>query len=794
MLYQGTYRGLTALPPALLAGVWLLGSPALAQQDPDAVLEEVIVTGQVPMRNRTEAVAPALTYGLNFFQQLEPISVGDMLKRVPGVAFTSDVGERESPQLRGMGQGFTQVLINGKPVPDAGGEDATERSVLVDRIPAELVDRVEIVRSPSADIDSQGIGGTINIILKNGATLPPGGSVRGSILHYVPEVEGGEFGAGGISYAGRSQDERFAFSVTANVQERFNPKLTVQEVFRADRGTVDDALNLFALDGANSAIGEDEERSVENDARENLDKSFHADVDYRLTDSTTLALTGFLIDTRRDERQDTLVFEDAPDNLVELASEDTRFDQTNWGADVALTSRLSDRVTVSGLVSYAKFDNDIHTLNMEIDAEDVAGPLPTEASFLDNPSVAQFGLEPDSVETIASRDEEYRLEADMTVETPALASGMGAVSAAVKFGIQSKFKSRDVVQVEADFDDGELEEPEPTDNGGAFSIDEDRIDGFVVLDLDMTERLTVEAGVRVEHTSTDLTGLNEDGLGTRSVSETEVNPSAHLRWDFTDIATLRASYARTVRRPAFNQRIPFAQFDEPDDDDITRGNPDLGIETANGLDVGIELQLPARGIAGFNAFYRDIDDLIQLVRGPDNDDGGSDYTFANVGDAKVWGFEFDLSTPLAFIGLENTGLYANYTRLYSEKDDVFSGLSDVRIDRQPEYVYNIGLTHAIERWDMSMGVSFQKQGRFEQYLLDEIERGKQDGNLELFVEKRFLNDRWIARLTASNLIDDRTLQWEENFDGPVSDGVRDEYEIEHEESTELVQLTVRYNF
>jgi outer membrane receptor protein involved in Fe transport len=310
----------------------------------------------------------------------------------------------------------------------------------------------------------------------------------------------------------------------------------------------------------------------------------------------------------------------------------------------------------------------------------------------------------------------------------------------------------------------------------------------------LTDRVTLEPGVRVEHTKTDLTGLVEGVSSTSSVSETDVNPSLHARWEFNDWGTLRASYARTVRRPDFNQRIPFAQFDSPDDDDVTRGNPDLDIETSDGFDLGVEVELPENGVAGVNFFYRDITDLIQLVRGPDNADGGNDYTFENVGDGEVWGYELDLSTPLAMFGMENTGIYANYTRLYSEKEDVFSGLSDVRIDRQPIFVYNVGVTQAIPAWDLSMGVSFQKQGKYFQYLLDEIESGVQDGNLEAFVEKRFIDDRLITRLTASNIIDDSTLQAEEVFDGPIIDGERDGYEIEHEESTPVIQLTVRYIF
>src|SRR3546814_12380358 len=71
--------------------------------------------------------------------------VRSQLRRVPGVAFTSDIGESDAPQMRGLGQGFTQVLVNGRPIPGAGND----RTVFVDRIPAEIVDRIEVIRSPS---------------------------------------------------------------------------------------------------------------------------------------------------------------------------------------------------------------------------------------------------------------------------------------------------------------------------------------------------------------------------------------------------------------------------------------------------------------------------------------------------------------------------------------------------------------------------------------------------------------------------------------------------------------------
>ncbi len=73
-----------------------------------------MVTGSPVFRDRTASVSPQLEYGGLFFEQFEPTSVGDMLKRTPGISFSSDVGEYDAPQMRGLGDGYTQVLINGK--------------------------------------------------------------------------------------------------------------------------------------------------------------------------------------------------------------------------------------------------------------------------------------------------------------------------------------------------------------------------------------------------------------------------------------------------------------------------------------------------------------------------------------------------------------------------------------------------------------------------------------------------------------------------------------------------------
>ena len=86
-----------------------------------------------------------------------------MIKRLPSAVFVSDVLEYDAVQLRGLAPGYTRVLINGKDVPGAGDD----RSFWVDRIPAEMVERIEIIRSGSANRSGDAIAGAINIILRD---------------------------------------------------------------------------------------------------------------------------------------------------------------------------------------------------------------------------------------------------------------------------------------------------------------------------------------------------------------------------------------------------------------------------------------------------------------------------------------------------------------------------------------------------------------------------------------------------------------------------------------------------
>ncbi|MCL6740789.1 TonB-dependent receptor [Sphingomonas sp. RB56-2] len=767
----------------------------------DRSLSDIVVVGSRIYRNRTDTIAPELTFGQEFFQKFEPTSVGDSLKRVPGVAFTSDIGEYDAPALRGLGAGFTQILVNGRPIPGAGND----RSVFVDRIPAEIIDRIEIIRSPTADLDSQGIGGTINIILKDGTSLPPGLIARAGLLFYPDD---NTFkGSGAVSWSGRNQAETVAWSLTVDAQQRYNPKLARQEVFDDNSPGFEDSengLDLFRPFDRDGSIAV--ERTEELDTRRSFDLSLNGDITFLLGEQSKLRFDGFLIRTRRTDTEQTLELERPEDDeedpildegweidSTQVAKEP--FKQLNYGLSGLYETKWGDGMSAEVQVRYSQFDEESSNNTYELD-DDLFDLDTLEAEDLELTDDAEL-IEIDALDIL---DKEFSGDASIKKQW---------ANWSIKAGIAGKLKRRTFGQIIGedlnDDEDASIVESE-------FKYRESRLDGFALAEFKLGGQAKMQAGVRAEYTKSkqkirqDLTEADEESA---SANEFHLNPSVHFQLPFGSGTQFRASLAKTVRRPNVDQVVPFQLTDDPEDNDITVGNPELKFETSWGVDIGLEQRLP-RGVVGVNFFYRKVRDLISLVNtgvpvfpeeDPDSDEGRARiYTYDNVGNGKVYGFEFDLSAPLSFIGLDDTGVFANYTRIWSKRTEPNTGMK-VSFDGQPKYVYNFGVTQEIPSWGMSGGFSFRKQGKSVSTFLGEEESQTYQGNLEAYVEKRF-GKNFVLRLSANNILDARSRQWERNFDGDTGleiienqqAGDVDNFEVEHEETSPQVMLTARLVF
>lgn len=279
----------------------------------------------------------------------------------------------------------------------------------------------------------------------------------------------------------------------------------------------------------------------------------------------------------------------------------------------------------------------------------------------------------------------------------------------------------------------------------------------------------------------------------------QLMPSLHLRYALTPVDQIRASIARTTRRPNYDLISPYEQEESPGDDDTTIGNPALRNQRSWGVDVGYERRIGNAGILGVNVFYRDITDLIELVA-IGNAGQGQLFTPQNIGDGETWGIEFDASVPLSGVGMPDTGIFANYTYLDSRTTDPFAG-EKRRFNNQPHHVYNLGFIQTLRGADASFGATISGRSKATESNFDEVVSLRYDPDLEAFVEKRFGN-RFVLRLSAQNILDRVKKEDFRKYDGDSlaeilenrAAGDLDEYEIERERSGQLFQVTLRAAF
>ena len=765
------------------ASMALISSQALAQapstsdevsktDGPITQASDIVVIAGIGYRDRTDTPEPVLKYGTDYFQRFEPLTAGDALKRVPSVTFLSDVIESDAPQLRGLPPGYTQILINGERVP--GG--STDRSFFMDRIPAELIDSVEIVRSSSARRTGDAIAGTLNINLRDGYELN-GGYVRaGGLVYDDNELEpslgfvwGGAVGPGRLLLGG-------------NLQGRHNPKK--KESLRYG----DSPENV-----ADYATEEFDNREDQTDTRDGKDYSFNGSYEIDAGD-TNFKLNGFYVKTDRTETERSFEYDDptavtgpVPDgNLLSDNANVAKIDQENYSIDGKLTQDWSAGKT-SLRVGYAKFIEDRRETEYEIGFDVDEGDDPEFEGTLTQTDI---------------KDQEFTVKLEHEIplgETMKFVFGGYYQDKTRRTGIfeaeqegTGSFEWNQFQQNPTDLAT-EFEELEAID-GGDSRIKEKRRDAFALIEGD-TGAIKWEAGVRYEHTKVRVTDYTVDeDIADQSNSYGKFLPSASFKLSLTDNDRIIGSVARTLRRPQFDYILPATLEEEVGDSDLL-GNPQLDPESAWGFDIGYEHRMGSRGIVGVNFFYRDVKDLIELTNtGEEGSEGEGTfvYTPMNVGDGKVYGVEFDLSTDLGFIGLPNTGLFGNLSWLDSEITDE---LGERRFNNQSKYVYNFGFIQDFPSFGAAFGATYRKQGAAYSRVIAEEVTTTYGAELEVFVEKRF-GKKFTIRAVGSNLLNGAKRETFNKFDNLADQIDRnfDEYELESEKAGPVFQLIARMAF
>nr|WP_052170450.1 TonB-dependent receptor [Massilia sp. JS1662] len=133
----------------------IVSASAFAQDAPPA---QVDVRGKVTDYDpRRDDTAARIVVRHDELVKYGDTNLLDALRRIPGVTVNGAAGRGGEVRLQGLGKGYTQVLVDGERMPPG---------FAFDTLAPDAVERIEVRRAASADLPTQAIAGTINIVLK----------------------------------------------------------------------------------------------------------------------------------------------------------------------------------------------------------------------------------------------------------------------------------------------------------------------------------------------------------------------------------------------------------------------------------------------------------------------------------------------------------------------------------------------------------------------------------------------------------------------------------------------------
>jgi ferric enterobactin receptor len=591
----------TPAHPVADAGTVRLGAGAVALQAITATTQGP-ATGVTSTPDRTVVSTrsmPTVTGG----------TATDVLRNVPGV----DVDGDGKVSLRGNQN--VAIQINGRPATLSGDALTT----FLKQLPAGLVDRVEVVPNPSARYDPDGMGGILNIVLKQSTDLGT---------------------SGGVSAGGGTGEK---YNASGSLAHQRGP------------------LTLFGSYGFNHDRRDETGRTFRSQRFDGQPASFLE----QLSDggeehrSHTASASAELKLGRRDVLASTMLF----NRGVESADGGSGFTAMGAARDVTGTYREVTRgrqveLNTEGTLSFTHaFAPRGHELSADLRVSrsretqlDTFGTIP-------GPTPPP-GLLGDSRNDLAALTRHGELKVDYT---RGLAAGT-----TLETGYKGTLRRLDnALTVDSLFGGA----PDPAlRRVDDFRYDENVQAGYALLTRKAGARLTLQGGVRVERAAT--TFRLADSARAFPNDYTSLFPSAAATYEVGGGDQLHASYSKRIQRPRAGQLNPFPEAE--DQYNVRVGNPALKPEYTHSFELSYQ-HAGAFGSATLTPFYRRTVNAVRRLRTVDPATGISTSTFANLATANSYGT--DVNGRLRLGSRVTAMLGASFFRMVTDGSNVQSDLS-----------------------------------------------------------------------------------------------------------------------
>lgn len=628
--------------------------PGGRKQIPDEApqkVEGVEVTGKRDATSeRRNSTAAKIIINREDIEQYGDTSLGDVLKRLPGVTQGGRPGRGGSVAMRGMGGGYTQILINGERIPPGFS---------IEQISPEQVERIEILRAPTAETGTRAVAGTINIVLREPLRL------QSDEIKIGVQEERGRLSPN----ASWNRNDSFSDTGTYNFSLSLN---------RNDQLTDTRTSTVFSDLSSGQQILQQDGTSAADSQRNSVFLSSR--VQWRLGQGELFSLQPFIVHSENHTRTAgslTNASYATSDGNAESANDVLRLN-TQLLKRLDAQTRLDLRANIGGFKS--KVDSSLNQIGLDNLVEQKSADISDRSWSLYLKALRSFesghsGVLGTEVERV------NRSESGTTLQT--------------RSGVTQAL-----------------------DLGGDLTASINRTALFIQDEWDPAENLSANLGVRWESIHTD----SNDALNKVSNQSRVITPVGHLVWRFASPRKdqLRLSLTQSykppttqnlIARPSINNKFPLTITNAATSAD-SASNPNLKAELAKGIDLAYERYLAEGGIVSVNLFRRNISDLIRNLPALENVSWAPVARWVsrpqNIGSAVTQGIEFDAKFRLSD-AIENAAplnLRLNLSIYDSEVSGVVGPYN--RIDQQPRATGNFGLDYKFpaSAWAVGGNIGF----------------------------------------------------------------------------------------
>lgn len=514
--------------------------------------------------------------------------IADALRNVPSV----EVDVQGNVSMRGDPN--VTILIDGKP---SGLFQGDGRGQALQQMPAERIDRVEVITNPSAEFRADGTGGVINLITKKAKGAGRTSSIR---------VTGGDHGRNGLSGNIGYNSGKLSAAGDINYRRDVFDEVDYERRRQANLDSETQGTTDFDIDGVTG------QATVDYDVSDKL----------RIGGEARLSRFNLALDSAADTTR-----EDANGALIQA-----------YRRDMTLRQRRDNGAIVGSL--RRKFDGDGHELSLRL-SYDVTDDNRTRTGHTSATAPAT-----------SSAYDQQRLGYD-TRQTDLKGDYVRPMGPGqtLKLGFDLQFDDNvyDNVGLRGGALSGLAIDPGLTNT---FFYEQRLSQAYVTYERPLGD-LTMLAGLRYEQSKLDLTstGRKDDNDTTRLM------PSLHLSYKLNDQQKLTASYSERLQRPGPFDLNPAPFLLDPLNYRI--GNPNLKPQQTHSFELGWQYRkAPMMALA--TLFYRENDKVVTDVV-TDRGGGVFVTTKANVAQTRNGGLELVLNgklTPKLTYNLSSTLFWA----------------------------------------------------------------------------------------------------------------------------------------